>query len=1697
LGTTRVAVLLRRLSIPLVAVLALASSGAAALPAAAAPSGVAGTALTLQQTTHGAAGGPFVFELSSSVLAATEHGSATTKSTDAPVPVTGLDVDVPAGTYVLRQSLTQLPTAPSGGNWQFTGVDCTAAHVTVDVPTATATITLDAGAAATCVVTDTLDPAGEATSPASTPPTTTAAADNAATTTTTTAPANANATSTSTTAPTKTRAAAVAVDPPTAPVVPLAIAPLDCSGGTIYQIQRPTSGTTTGKLNSVAVGSMTGTSSVAATQVTSTLLAAGGNALGVSAGGLAAWALAPQTPTLTGTNTLTFTVQSFNPTTETWTPHTDVVDTTGRLPAGVTAANIASGGIVAGAIDPSNGNYYWAYLASAPTNAMTIFGWNTSTNTSIGVVANSNLPQTVPSSGSTNGDMAFDQAGNLYVVSNTGTNAAVGVITGPLPGATRALTPTVINTTLATFANSASNSYNGIAFDGTGNLFIEWSTSGGATVIQKLDPSTGAVLAGPSTVSFTPSGGGVGVDLAGCATPPTLELDKNVINRQVNTDQFNLAITGGGLTQGNTATTTGTANGVQADTAGPVLARAGTTYTFTETAAGSTVLPNYTTTWVCVDVGSGNAIVASGTGTTFTLAPVAGQSIVCTFTNSAPRLTLQKTSTATHIVMGAQVPYTIAVSNTGAVAATNVVVTDTLPIGLSFVSSTPACTAVGQIVTCALGTIAPNATSTIQLVTLAADPFPPTAIDTSGNVTNKAVVTSPGTNCPVGSTDPNCIGTVPLPVTARLTLIKLVQNSFGGTAVPTAWTLNATGPTNISGVTGSAAVTNATMIAGAYDIFESNGPPGYASGAWSCTSILRGLFRTERALTLDPGESLSCTLTNFDSPAHITLVKQVVNDNGGTALATDWTLTANGPEIVSGVTGTPDVTNVIVPAGAYNLSETGPPGYAASDWVCTGATSSTTTSVTIDIGQSATCTIVNNDIPATLTLIKQVVNNNGGTAVATQWTLHATGPTNIAGVTGNPAVTGALVHPGTYTLFETGGVAGYTASPWVCAGGTQSGPASITLALGDNATCTITNDDQPALLTLVKVVFNDDGGTAVATDWTLTATGPSTITGATGDPAITNAPVLPGTYALSETGPPNYTASAWVCVGGTQSDASITLALGQHATCTITNKDNPAHLTLIKEVVNDNGGTDVATDWTLTATGPSIISGATGSTAVTNSAVRAGSYTLSEAGPSGYQASDWMCTGGTQTSATSIDLALGDIATCIIVNDDISAHLTLVKVVINNDGGTAVPTDWTLTATGPTPISGVTGDPAITNAPVFPGTYDISESGPAEYVPTDLTCDGGVQFGASITVALGENVTCTITNDDIGAEIKIVKTAGVTAITPGAEVPYTFTVTNVSLATAHSVIVRDQLPVGLTFVSSPDGCTANATQRITCNVGDLAPGASVDLHIVTLAANPFPQAGVDPSGQVPNTATVTAPDTECPPLGRVIPSATAAFVALQAGPEDCTSTDPLPLLPTIAIRKTSTATGVVPGATVPYDITVTNTGPVVARGVVVTDTLPLGLSFVSSTPACTATGQTLTCPLGDIAPLAAKTIRLVTLAADPFPTAGLVNGNVVNTATASSPDSNCPPGSTDPACTSDFPLPPGGGVGAENGGPGGATISNGGTGANGGASSTDSAGASLPFTGGEIILSLWIAAGAIALGWFLRSRFSARRARNS
>ena len=391
--------------------------------------------------------------------------------------------------------------------------------------------------------------------------------------------------------------------------------------------------------------------------------------------------------------------------------------------------------------------------------------------------------------------------------------------------------------------------------------------------------------------------------------------------------------------------------------------------------------------------------------------------------------------------------------------------------------------------------------------------------------------------------------------------------------------------------------------------------------------------------------------------------------------------------------------------------------------------------------------VVVND-PAHLTLVKVVDNGtSGGTAVPADWTLSATGPTPFSGAGNSAGVTDIEVEPGSYTLAESGGPAGYTAGAWSCTGGTLTG-STVEVERGASVTCTIINTAQRAHLTLVKTVTNDNGGTALPTAWTLSAAGPTPISGATGSAGVTDIEVEPGSYTLAESGgPAGYTAGAWSCTGGSLTGSSVEVTNGTSVTCTINNNDQPAQLTLVKKVINDNGGTKRPTAWTLSAQGPTSIRGATGSTAVTHAVVPAGRYTLAESGPSGYTASAWSCVGATYVEDV-LTLAPGGSAVCTITNNDKPARLTLVKKVINDNGGTKRPTAWTLSAQGPTRIRGVTGSKAVTNAVVRAGLYRLAESGPAGYAASAWRCLGAPVVHGVALVIPGASVVCTITNND-------------------------------------------------------------------------------------------------------------------------------------------------------------------------------------------------------------------------------------------------------------------------------------------------------------------------------------------------------------
>ncbi|HSW90257.1 MAG TPA: hypothetical protein VLH19_05325 [Patescibacteria group bacterium] len=562
-----------------------------------------------------------------------------------------------------------------------------------------------------------------------------------------------------------------------------------------------------------------------------------------------------------------------------------------------------------------------------------------------------------------------------------------------------------------------------------------------------------------------------------------------------------------------------------------------------------------------------------------------------------------------------------------------------------------------------------------------------------------------------------------------LTLVKQVSSTHGGNAPATDWTLSANGPTPISGAGGTAS--NGTFVAGTYALSESTGPAGYSAGSWNCV----GGTQNGASITVGLGQAATCTIINSDIAPTLKLNKIVTNDNGGNKTSHDWTLSATGTSGTFSDLGDSPTQHPVVAGVSYALSESVVAGYDAGTFTCDSGVNVVNGHITLALGQNVTCTVTNNDQAAHLIVIKHVINNNGGTKVAGDFTMtiHDVTTTNqsFAGVE-NPGVDSVLTTVGTYNVTENG-LAGYNAS--------YSADCTGTIALGQTKTCTITNDDAAPSLTLVKQVITDNGGTAINTDWILTATGPTSIHGAGG--VASDNTFSAGSYVLSESvGPAGYAAGSWNCIGGTQNGSSISLVNGQSAICTITNDDIQPKLTVTKVVVNDNGGTKIVANFPLFVSGASVTSGV-------QNGFNAGTYSLTETGDAGYATSDWT---GDCNAAGSVTLHAGDVKSCTITNDDKVAHLTVIKHVINDNGGTASASAFTMNVTGSSVSNpSFPGDEGGITVTLNAGSYGVDEIGVTGYAKTlGTNCAG--------TIANGETKICTITNNDIAPKLTLVKT---------------------------------------------------------------------------------------------------------------------------------------------------------------------------------------------------------------------------------------------------------------------------------------------------------------------------------------------------
>lgn len=98
-------------------------------------------------------------------------------------------------------------------------------------------------------------------------------------------------------------------------------------------------------------------------------------------------------------------------------------------------------------------------------------------------------------------------------------------------------------------------------------------------------------------------------------------------------------------------------------------------------------------------------------------------------------LSITGSGTPPSVTQGDNITYTLNIQNAGPQAATNVLVTDTLPVGTSLVSSSVICSQNGSRLTCALGTILSAASTSLSVTVKSSNTTP-------GSISNSASVTS-------------------------------------------------------------------------------------------------------------------------------------------------------------------------------------------------------------------------------------------------------------------------------------------------------------------------------------------------------------------------------------------------------------------------------------------------------------------------------------------------------------------------------------------------------------------------------------------------------------------------------------------------------------------------------------------------------------------------------------------------------------------------------------------------------------------------------------------------------------------------------------------------------------------------------------------------------------------------------------------
>ena len=993
---------------------------------------------------------------------------------------------------------------------------------------------------------------------------------------------------------------------------------------------------------------------------------------------------------------------------------------------------------------------------------------------------------------------------------------------------------------------------------------------------------------------------------------------------------------------------------------------------------------------------------------------------------AAANLSVAKTDSIDPALAGVGYTYTVTVTNAGPNSATSVVMTDSLPAGVAFSSATPdqgSCSEAGGVVTCTLGSIASGASVDVNIVAVAGAAVENTTVSNNASVTSAIADPDTADNSTSEDTDIDPAADLnitksddvdPVLVNDNLTYTITVLNEgvSGATTVimtdvlPSGVTFVSATPDQGSCSESSGTVTCSigSMAALASIDVVIVVTPGPALGG---TTITNSASVTAAEADPDSSDSTITEDTDVDPKADLSLAKTASPDPVLAGESITYTLTVSnaGPSPSAGST----ITDVLPPGAAFNAG--------SSSATCSESGGTVTCTVgAIAVGGSAGVTVVVDVDPsvalgATLTNAATVTgddadpnstNDSGDTTVTVDTeadlsivkidsidpVLAGNGLSYTVTVTNNGPSDAQLVAMSDtlpagvnyVSVVPSTGSCTFLAGVVDCAFGTVAPGASVSAVIAvvvpsDTASgTTLTNDASTSTTTTDPTVANDSTSeeTTVATSADVSiAKTDSTDPVNAGDP-------LTYTLTVDNAGPSDAlmvvasdTLPAEVTYGSSSTSQGSCSEAGGVVTCALGTIVSGGSVTITINVIVDS---DVADGSTIT-NNASVTSATTDPSAANNS------------------------TSEDTTTGTNADLSI----TKSDSPDTVVAGTGLAYTIGVSNAGPSDAQAVTVSDTLPAGLAYVGSSTTQGSCSESSGTVTcllgIVADGGSVTITINVTVNPDVADGSSIlnTASVssttsdpvaGNNSASSTTSVTTSADISVVKTDSVDPVTAGNNLTYTLAVSNDGPSNAQSVSVTDILPAGVSYVSysiaggsGGESCLHSAG-IVTCSLGSVADGTTETITVV-VTVDPSTVDGASLLNSVAISTTTSDPDT--------LNDSDAETTAV------ATSAD-------LAVTKADSADPVNAGSGFFYVVTVANAGPSDARTVVLTDALPVEVSFVSATPdqgLCSESGGTVTCTLGMVAAGgSADVVITVAVLSD------AAAGTITNTASVSSATSD-------------------------------------------------------------------------------------------